>query len=343
LPTFPETLPKLLEDPLWADQPFWLLNFFEFKRDVEGNADEARASFQRYLSSARRFSAQMRGSDVWFEGARLVSTRCLSAFPESHGVWDAVVLYEYDSPKTLVDMVVSNPDYQEAAQDRFSAEVKTTQVAVKPTLLTTEHGSIDAATSAQAEAYADWFWQQSLPGKNAQASDEPQTIYPDADTLMAQFAPGPNQRLDPESPLLALNLLRYKRSPEVPDGRSLYYEYVRRIQAIILEHIPQPSGLRCCVAPCMTLNGDTEWDEFGIMEYPALTALVGLGGLPGADEAVEFRQKGLQAQGLVLAEPQLCNGFAEGPFRAGSDEDSIALSAPCRAPLQPLPRAEQHS
>jgi hypothetical protein len=127
----------------------------------------------------------------------------------------------------------------------------------------------------------------------------------------------------------------------VPDGRAYYHEYAKRIQAVIGEHIPQPSGLRCCVAPCMTLNGDTEWDEFGIMEYPALTALAGLGGLPGAAEAGELRTKGLQAQGLVLAEPQLCNGFAEGPFRAGSDEDSVGLPAPCPAPLQPLPRAQR--
>jgi len=340
VPTLPETLPKLLQDPLWADQPFWLLNFFEFKRDAEGNTDEARASFHRYLSSARRFSAQVRGSDIWFEGARLVSTRCLSAFPESHGMWDAVVLYEYDSPKSLMDMVVSNPDYQIAAQDRVAAEVKTTQVAVKPTLLTTEHGSIDASTSAQAEAYADWFWHQSLAGKDAQAPDEPQTIYPDPETLTAQFAPGPKQRLDPESPLLALNLLRFKRSTEVPDGRALYYEYARRIQAIIEEHIPQPRGLRCCFSPCMTLNGDTDWDEFAIMEYPALSGLVGLGGSPGAEDAMKFRKQGLQAQGLVLAEPQLCNGFAEGPFRAGSDEDSVALPAPVAAPLPVVPSAQ---
>jgi hypothetical protein len=340
LPTFPETLPRLLQDPLWADQPFWLLNFFEFRRDASGDTHEAAASFQRYLSSARRFSAQVRGSDVWFEGARLVSTRCLSAFPQSHGVWDAVVLYEYDSPKTLMEMVVGNKDYAAAAQDRFAAEVTSTQVAVKPTLLTTEHGGIDASATDQAEAYADWFWQQSLSGKAAQAPDEPQTIQPDADTILAQFAPGPNQRLDPESSLLALNLLRYKRSPDVPDGRAHYYEYARRIQAIIGEHIPQPSGLRCCVAPCMTLSGDTEWDEFGIMEYPALQALAGLGGLPGADEAMEFRKKGLQAQGLVLAEPQLCNGFAEGPFRAGSDEDSVGLPDPVPALLQTVPPAQ---
>ncbi|MCS5638182.1 MAG: hypothetical protein NZ990_16800 [Myxococcota bacterium] len=340
MPNFSETLPRLLQDPLWADQPFWLLNFFEFRRDADGSIDEARASFQRYLSSARRFGAQLRGSDVWLEGARLVSTRCLSAFPESHGVWDAVVLYEYDSPKALMDMVVGNKDYEAAAQDRYAAEVTTTQVAVKPTLLTTEHGAIDASANEQAEAYADWFWQQSLPGKAAQAPDEPQTIRPDEDTILAQFAPGPKQRLDPESSLLALNLLRYKRSPEVPDGRALYHEYARRIQAIIGEHIPQPSGLRCCVAPCMTLNGDTEWDEFGIMEYPALTGLAGLGGLPGAKEAMEFRKQGLQAQGLVLAEPQLCNGFAEGPFRAGSDDDSVALPAPVDAPLPVVPSAQ---
>ena len=124
-------------------------------------------------------------------------------------------------------------------------------------------------------------------------------------------------------------------------GRALYYEYARRIQAIIGEHVPQPSGLRCCVSPCMTLNGDTEWDEFAIMEYPALTGLAGRGGLPGAEEAMEFRKQGLQAQGLVLAEPQLCNGFAEGPFRAASDEDSVALTTPCPTALQPLPAAER--
>ncbi len=90
----------------------------------------------------------------------------------------------------------------------------------------------------------------------------------------------------------------------------------------------------------MTLNGDTDWDEFAIMEYPALSGLVGLGGSPGAKEAMKFRKQGLQAQGLVLAEPQLCNGFAEGPFRAGSDEDSVALPAPVAAPLPVVPSAQ---
>lgn len=328
MPSFPETIPRLLSDPLWADQPFWLLNFFEFKRDEQGQVDEARASFGRYLSSARRYSQKVIGGDVWFEGARLVSTRCVSAFPESHGVWDAVVLYEYESPQMLMDMVVNNSDYADAAQDRFAAEVRTTQVAVKPTWLTTEHGSIDAALSEKAGLYAAEIWKKSLKDKAPQPADDEPSIEPDPSTILAQFNAGPEQRIDPERPLLALNLLRYKRSAEVPDGRRIYQEYADRITSAIAEHIPQPSGLRCTGTPCMTLNGDVEWDEFGIMEYPNLAALAGLGSLPGAAEAMELRKQGLQTQGLVLAEPQLCNGFAEGPFRAGSDEDSVALSAP---------------
>ncbi|RPG14576.1 MAG: hypothetical protein CBC32_000210 [Proteobacteria bacterium TMED72] len=328
MPSFPETMPKLLSDPLWKDQPFWLLNFFEFKRDDAGGIEEARAAFARYLSSAQRYSQKVLGRDVWFEGARLVSTRCVSAFPESHGVWDAVVLYEYQSPQMLVDAVVGNSDYAEAAQDRFAAEVRTTQVAVKPTWLTTEHGGIEDSVLAQATRYADGFWEESVKDKALQSLDEPQSIMPDPAAIMAQFAPGPEQRIDPERSLLALNLLRYRRNADVPDGRSLYHEYANRIQAAIAEHIPQPRGLRCAVSPCMTLHGDVEWDEFGIMEYPRLAALAGLESLPGASEAMAFRARGLQNQGLVLAEPQLCNGFAEGPFRAATDEDSVALPAP---------------
>lgn len=328
MPDFSQTIPRLLSDPLWADQPFWLLNFFEFKRDPEGQVDEARASFGRYLSSAQRHSRKVLGRDVWFEGARLVSTRCVSAFPESHGVWDAVVLYEYSSPQMLMETVVGNPDYQDAAQDRFAAEVRTTQVAVKPTWLTTEHGSIDAALFDQANRYAEAFWQKSLQDKAPQGPDDAQSIQPDPGTIVAQFNPGPDQRIDPERSLLAINLLRYKRNAEVPDGRSLYQEYAKRITGLIAEHIPQPRGVRCTVTPCMTLNGDVEWDEFAIMEYPNLAALAGLDSLPGAAEAMAIRKQGLQTQGLVLAEPQLCNGFVEGPFRAGNDEDSVGLAAP---------------
>ena len=328
MPSFRETIPKLLSDPLWAGQPFWLLNFFEFKRDESGGIEDARASFARYLSSARRYSRKVNGEDVWFEGARLVSTRCVSAFPESHGVWDAVVLYEYENPQTLIEAVVSNPEYEKAAQDRFDAEVRTTQVAVKPTWLTTDHGGIEEPVLEQAVRYADGFWQEAVKDRGLQSPDEPQHIMPDPAALKAQFAPGPDQRIDPTRSLLALNLLRYKRNSETPDGRGLYHQYADRIQAVIADHIPQPSGLRCAVTPCMTLNGDVEWDEFGIMEYPDLRALAGLGSLPGAAEAMAFRVQGLQDQGLVLAEPQLCNGFAEGPFRAASDEDSVALPSP---------------
>ena len=328
MPTFSETLPKFLADPLWADQPFWLLNFFQFKRDADGSTAQAKASFQRYLSSAQRYAGQGSGTETWFQGARLVSTRCASAFPDSHGVWDAVVLYEYDSPKSLLETVVGNHEYQAAATERVEAEAATTQVAVKPTLLTTEHGGIDAPTQSRAREYADWFWQQSQARKPAQKGAEDQLIWPDEGALREQFMPGPNQRLDPQRPVLALNLLRYKRSSDVPDGRSHFQEYVGRVQAIIQEKISQPSGLRCCLTPCTTLNGETDWDEFGIMEYPSLAAFAGLSSLPGFAEAGAHRTKGLLEQGLVLAEPQLCNGFAEGPFRAGSEEDSKGLAAP---------------
>merc|ERR1712018_551306 len=129
------------------------------------------------------------------------------------------------------------------------------------------------------------------------------------------------------NPFMALNLLAYKRNGEVPDGRSEYHMYADRVQKLVQAKLPRPSGLCCCITPCMTISGEKDWDEMVIMQYPNLKEFVGMTDQPEYMEIVKNRDMGLLHLGLVFVEPQLVNGSViRNRFRLSEDGDSEGLA-----------------
>lgn len=334
MPTFVETIPHLLTSPQWKGQPLWLLNLFELKRGPDGEVTAAaEASFRAYLSSAQRHTAVITNTPAdgsrWFQTARMVSLNAFSCFPKTHGVWDAVVMFEYDSPEELSKLVLSSKEYKEVAKPREEAEARMTQIAVKPLPINMKPGASDPAVRERVREAADAHWAASLPDLQKQTGDETQIISPDLADLVSLFEG--RARVKPDSSFIALNLLAFKRSPEEPDGRTSWMQYITAVEDIIGTSMPGcGSRLEGTCTPCMTLNGEQEWDAVAMFQYPDLKAYAGLTEQPGyaSGDCKGMREKGLLYQGLVLVEPQLMNGCAEGSFRVSDDGNSEGLSTP---------------
>jgi hypothetical protein len=256
-----ERIALLLSDPVWSG-PIWILDLVQLKRDKDGSVDGAREDMRRDLKAKQLRATQSASSDSgkmdWFRSARLVSLNSVSLFPDTHGAWDCVLLFEFSSPEAFVRAASSEDE------DRIVASVATMRLAVKPAFLAHEAGVFPPGEMERAAAYSDAFWHQDLARKEREAFqrlDEPQVIFPDASAFKFMASPP----IPTNGPLFALNFLRFRRrdmeSSAVFDGRLLYHRYGRKVTSLIEEKMPKPSGGRLSFTPCLTLTGPIEWDE----------------------------------------------------------------------------------
>jgi hypothetical protein len=338
-------LGELVRDPLWAARPVWVLTLIELSRragaDAEGaegagrstsssssssNADtsDAMAVLQRWLSLEQERHAG--GYEGWLRSARLVSLNARGLFPENGGAWDCVLLMEYASPAAYAAWRAARGPGEE---DMHGAAHKLAILAVRPSLLCNEPNAMPAHAMAASLRAADAHHEAQWRGRAwAQSGAEEQRIWPDPARVVGLFAE--DAPLPRASPLLALNLLAYRRSPLEPRGRALYQQYIQSITRIVDTRIAGRRGVRCVVTPVRTLTGGLAWDDLAIMEYPDLTSFLGLSSQPGYDND-GARKQGLLYQELVLMEPQLCNGVVEGPFSLG-DGNWKGLASPSPLP-----------
>jgi hypothetical protein len=312
-------LGELCSDPLWAARPVWVLTLIELSR--RAGADEGAGSSNTDTSDAlavlRRWLSLEQERHVgsyegWLRSARLVSLNARGLFPENGGAWDCVLLIEYASPAAYAAWRSARGPGEE---DMYGAAHKLAVLAVRPSLLCNEPGALPAHAVAASLRAADAHHESQWRGRGwAQSGGEQQRIWPDPARVVGLFAE--DAPLPRTAPLLALNLLAYRRSPVEPRGRALYQQYITGITRIFDERIAGQKGVRCVVTPVRTLAGLLSWDDLAIMQYPDLASFVGLSNQPGYD-GDGARKQGLLYQELVLLEPQLCNGVVEGPFSLG--------------------------
>ena len=231
---FQARLRVLRKDPLWKGKPFWLLNFFELKRDAEGSTADALVQFRGYIRGAQKHAERL-GVQSWFANARLISYNCHSCFEgESHGRFDCCVMYEYASPEAFVATVAANADYKTIGAVRAAAVVREVQVAVKPTVLMDAPDAITPAQRADADKFADEFWRAAVAAKPAQTGSEEQTIHPKPQTM----APVMRNAALMSGPFFALNVRLSLPASPAPASRA---EARAEASLRVFRPLPRPS------------------------------------------------------------------------------------------------------
>ena len=345
---FQKRLQLMLKDPFWSGQPFWLLNLFTFKQDEHGSTDKSRAAFREYLASAQKYTAKVflsndnkkypnenAAAKAWFETARLVSVNAFCPFPmheNGYGV-DAVVMFEYESPESLIQNVVGNSGYANAATARVAAEAHHVALAVKPGHLANSHKELSDYFDVN-KKYHDKLWKNflnsSISGSHKHVNTEniKPILFPKNKDMKSLLSGEAGMKLD--EPFYAINLLKYKNTKEqsISQSREWNHRYHRHVNNLIESTFPSPAGMQLFATPCMSLSCEIDWDEVCIMTYDCFKSFLTLRSVPGYDNGGEYREKALLTQNLILTQPQLLNGYANGNFKVAPDGNSEGLKDP---------------
>ncbi len=269
---------KMMNDPSWVGQPFWLMNLMQYKVGVDGTTTIAQEAMREYLTLSREKATRISGDDLaWFKRIRLLSLNAVSIFPDTHGQFDCVIIFEYASPEEFVKEVLHSSKEEEFNRMRGRAiDYKTmVQVACKPTPL---HNPSDSTFTLSAHSFrtADVYYASHGGAEDLSSRlSESQEIWPNPGDIMPLVKNKGGKYDDLHKlPLFALNLLRFR-------NREKYKEYGASVSRVIAKDMPKPSGPVIALSPCMTLNDGTQWDEIAMMQYPNLRGFVGLASLPG--------------------------------------------------------------
>eukprot|EP00929_Paragymnodinium_shiwhaense_P065926 TRINITY_DN33029_c0_g1_i1.p1 TRINITY_DN33029_c0_g1~~TRINITY_DN33029_c0_g1_i1.p1 ORF type:complete len:350 (-),score=35.10 TRINITY_DN33029_c0_g1_i1:150-1121(-) len=283
-----KTLPKLdvlqefVQDPEWANKPFWMLNVLNFK-------DEG-----KYIEYG-----QMMAETFGKIGARLIFSGHARTVI-GRNTYHRVAIVEYPSPRAFFEMATS-PEMGKKNQTRLQGLREQYLIPLRPGWFHLDRRAPPASKPIHFfDADSAWSTPNGMIGAAAAGARVGET----SSTFAQTTAFIADEKLTPPAgPLWHLNLLKFTAQ----GGRETYGEYAKAMGGKngVLSLFGGRSTLS---AQCYkSLIGDTDFEQAIIAEYPTRDHFLSMGASEEYMKTAQFRHRGLDETYIVSCLPEFVN------------------------------------